>query len=112
MRKKYERDGKDTDFGGKKTVKINNFIIGQETEKAWFLIPADADGVGDHKITTPFWVPKSQCQLWSHATKRNLHDLEIVKSIAEEKGLLEGTADESAIMDEFDQFIKDRENRK
>lgn len=107
MRKKYEKDGADkTDFGGKKTVKIDNCRIVRESEKAWLLHRTDLEA------SEAFWVPKSQCYLHSHATKRNLHDLEIVKSIAEEKGLLEGTVDESAIMDEFDQFIRDRENKK
>jgi|GEM_PF-4419027 len=106
MRKKYERTAEPEHLRGKKTVKINDFVIISETEKAWLLRKNAAD-----KSEKAFWVPKSQCHLHSHATNRRLHDLEIVRTIAEEKGLLDGEPDQLAdksIMDEFDQLIAER----
>lgn len=107
MRKKYETGTVSPDFGGKKTVKINNVVIVSETAKAW-LLKIDGD---ERKA---FWVPKSATHLHTHAKSKRLHDLEILEGLAEEKGLLDGEVEEKAdksIMDEFETHLAERNKK-
>lgn len=87
MRKKFEVvqgggniDGKrERKFEkGEETVIITDCTIIRETPMAWLI---------DSPKNEPFWVPKSQCILHTHAKNKASHDVEVPRWLAKEKRL-------------------------